>query len=108
MKRKAPFQMRGYFVLAHQANQESIKKIPLERPCCRGQTRFLLVLDSVVSTNEVISPTVTRAPSKTQPKKDAAVVILRPSESPFIGPPTAPPGKAIWIDGLTVLLSCVR
>ena len=71
---------------------------------------LIVVLDSVVSTNEVISPTVTwRAPSKTQPKKDAAAsVIIRPTASPFIGPPTAPPGKAIWIDGMTVLLSCVR
>ena len=71
---------------------------------------LIIVLDSVVSTNEVISPTVTRrAPSKTQPKKDAAAsVIIRPTAPPFIGPPTAPPGKAIWIDGMTVLLSCVR
>ena len=70
---------------------------------------LIIVLDSVVSTNEVISATVTRrAPSKTQPKKDATAVVIRPTTPPFIGPPTAPPGKAIWIDGLTVLLSCVR
>ena len=92
--------MRGYFVLAYQANEESVKNPTGKTVLFRPDPILIIVLDSVVSTNEVISPTVTRAPSKTQPKKDAAVVILRPSESPFIGPPTAPPGKAIWIDGL--------